>query len=101
MRRALRGTPDAARVLLAEGAWACFVPYLAVYLVALALDLNCGTVRSIFSGLHAVLLLAIVWLVRERLRPGSGGVPWFWVALLLLFCSPAHTWSSPGTRGCT
>jgi hypothetical protein len=85
----------AASALFSEG-WAFILPYCAVYLVGLGLDLKSGTVRSAFLVLHVALLVLLVVFARQALRTRSpswrelGRDPafWFWVVLTLGFLLP-------------
>jgi hypothetical protein len=81
---------------LFSGGWAFILPYCCVYLVALALDLKSGVVRSLFLLLHVTLLILVLVFARHALRRRySCGRDllrdpafWFWVVLTLGFLLP-------------
>ncbi|MBW2270702.1 MAG: hypothetical protein JRH16_19225 [Deltaproteobacteria bacterium] len=67
---------------------AFFFPYLALYVVGWAVDVDVGLLRRAFVGLHAAnaaLLVVFVWRRRAALRPGDA---LFWTALAALFLLP-------------
>jgi hypothetical protein len=74
--------------------WLFFVPYLALYLLALAIGLSSASLRSVFWILHvafgALLVARAVEAARRKTSRDllSSGTLWFWGGLFALFLLP-------------
>ena len=80
---------------LFSSGWAFFVPYLAIYLGSLALNVTNGAARLGFMTLHVVLLVLFLSCVWDRGRRegwdvvfGRGSAWWFWVGLIVFLLAP-------------
>jgi hypothetical protein len=79
-----------------SGGWSFFLPYVALYLAAIAVDARNGALRASFVVVHMVLLAALVGtgvaaVRRSPPRPRAllrNPDVWFWSALVLLFVLP-------------
>jgi hypothetical protein len=90
--------------VLFAGGWAFFIPYIALYLAAWALQVSNGSLRTVFLIGHATFLLAFAQFSarslslryrspREVLRDPAF---WFWGVLILGFLLPGAYLEFPG-----
>ena len=99
--KALPPENDRGGRLVASG-WAFFLPYAALYLVALLLGLTCGALRLVFWIGHALLVAAAAFHGVRRLRglwrsPSSALVALaFWILLAFVFWLPGAYLEFPG-----